>query len=247
MHPAGRTGVSNGVSTQPRIPDGYAQSQQESQSAWRGSSLSSGNADRRPGPDEPHSFALAEGRPCRLADQGRATGQLQAASRERRSACQLGGPLVIADAGVALAGPGRQYEQQSRVGECSHGVALSGLEHRGKPRPSDRAGDVDLTGDDHDVCALVDLVILEPLARVQRDEDRARLAPRGVQDSRLTRLYFERVQIPVLHGCKPTPCFRRCEATGRARSRYEQGQCETQHEPKPAHAVPRSTPILVAA
>jgi hypothetical protein len=41
-------------------------------------------------------------------------------------------------------------------------VALSGLVHRGKPRPSDRAGHVDLTGDDHDVCALVDR---EPGAR----------------------------------------------------------------------------------
>ena len=99
---------------------------------------------------------------------------------------------------MALPGPGRQHEQQTRVGECSNGVALGGLEHRGEARPSGRAGEVDLTGDHHDVGALVDLVILQPLARAQRDEDRARLAPRGVQDSRLTRLDLERVQIPVL-------------------------------------------------
>ena len=92
--------------------------------------------------------------------------------------------LVVAGAGVAFPGPGRQYEQQSRVAECPHGVALGGLEDRGEPGSSDGAGEVDLAGDDHDVCALVDLVILQPLARGQRDEDRARLATRGVQDSR---------------------------------------------------------------
>jgi len=43
-------------------------------------------------------------------------------------------------------------------------VALSGLEHCGKPRASNRSGDVDFTGDDHNVRALVDLVILKPLA-----------------------------------------------------------------------------------
>ena len=112
---------------------------------------------------------------------------------------RLRASLLVAGAGVAFPGPGRQYEQQSRVAECPHGVALGGLEDRGEPGSPDGAGEVDLTGDDHDVCALVDLVILQPLARGQRDEDRARLATRGVQDSRLARLYFERVQIPVLN------------------------------------------------
>jgi hypothetical protein len=44
-------------------------------------------------------------------------------------------------------------------------VALGGLEDRGEPGSSDGADAVDLNGDDHDICALVDLVILQPLAR----------------------------------------------------------------------------------
>ena len=82
-----------------------------------------------------------------LARQREAPAECRFAPNEEALA-QLGGSLIVAGAGVALPGPRRQYEQQSRVGKCSHGVALSGLEHRGKPRPSDRAGDVDLTGDD---------------------------------------------------------------------------------------------------
>jgi hypothetical protein len=85
---------------------------------------------------------------------------LSAALRNAGVLAQLGGSLIVAGAGMALPGPRRQYEQQSRVGKRSHGVALSGLEHGGKPRPSDRAGDVDLTGDDHDVSALMDLMVL---------------------------------------------------------------------------------------
>ena len=145
-----------------------------------------------------HTRSMRYSRPMLARAPARGSGRVPLCAKGGALA-QLGGSLIVAGAGVAVPGPRRQYEQQSRVGKCSHGVALSGLEHRGKPRPSDRAGDVDLTGDDHDVSALVDLVVLQPLSRGKRDEDRARLATGRVQDPRLTRLYFERVQIPVLH------------------------------------------------
>ena len=67
--------------------------------------------------------------------------ELSAGVREAQERLFSWEALIVAGAGVALPGPGRQYEQQPRVGECSHGVALGGLEHRGKPRSSDRARD----------------------------------------------------------------------------------------------------------
>ena len=74
-----------------------------------------------------------------------------------------------------------------------------------KPGAARRPAEVDLAVDHDDVGALVHLVLLQLLAGGQVDQDRPRLAARGVQDLRLVRLDFERAQVPVLHGAEPTP------------------------------------------
>jgi hypothetical protein len=99
--------------------------------------------------------------------------------------------------------PGGQDEQQPSIGARADLVALGGVEHGQQARP---AGDglvpldhVDLAFDDDQVGALVDLMVLERFARGEVQDDRARLAPRGVQDQRLVRLDGKAAQVPVLH------------------------------------------------
>ena len=89
-------------------------------------------------------------------------------------------------------------------------VALARVEHEEEPRAARGralgAVDLDLAVDDDDVGALVDLVVLQALAGREVDDDRPRLAARGVQDCGLVRRDVERAQVPVLHaGAEPTP------------------------------------------
>src|SRR5204863_120717 len=79
-------------------------------------------------------------------------------------------------------------------------VALPGVEHRGQAGPARLARELDLAVDHDHVGALVDLVLLQRLARRQLDQDRSRLAAGGVQDLGLMGLDVERAQVPVLHG-----------------------------------------------
>ena len=104
---------------------------------------------------------------------------------------------------MALPRPRGQDEQQPRIAARPDLVALAGIEDRQQARPTgDRVvarDDVDLAVDDDQVGALVDLMVLERFARGEVQDDRARLAPRGVQDQRLVRLDGKAAQVPVLH------------------------------------------------
>src|SRR5207247_153563 len=108
------------------------------------------------------------------------------------------GPL----AGVSLAGPRREQEQQPRVAARAHLVAL------GRVEDGERAGagggalavlnQFDLALHDDQLRALVDLMLLQRLARGQLDDDRAAL-PLGLQHGGLVRRDLHRAQVPALH------------------------------------------------
>ncbi len=90
---------------------------------------------------------------------------------------------------MAGPGPGRQHEQQPRIGPRADLVALAGLEDREEPRAAaDRVAavgpDLDLALDHDELRALMDLVLLERLARRQTQGDRARLTALRVEDLR---------------------------------------------------------------
>src|ERR671915_1675737 len=110
---------------------------------------------------------------------------------------------------MAVARPGRQYEQEPRVARRADLVAFVRGEDGGEPGAAvDCAPGVAhlyVAVDDDQVRALVDLVLLERLARGQVDGDRSGLAARRVQDARLVRNDVQRAQVPVLHGRDRTP------------------------------------------
>src|SRR4051812_29776290 len=99
---------------------------------------------------------------------------------------------VVPRAGVALAGPWREDEEQARVTRGAHLVALVRVEDRERPGAGRGslpvAVDLDLAVDDDQVRTLMDLVVLQGVARRKRDRDRPCLAADGLQDLRLMRL-----------------------------------------------------------
>src|SRR5262249_7875930 len=109
----------------------------------------------------------------------------------------------VARARVPVAGPRREHEQQPRVADGAHLVALARVEDReetgaARDRVVRPARDLDLALDDDEVRALVDLVVLELLAGRQEQRDRARLPAGGVEDDRVVRQDVEAAQVPVL-------------------------------------------------
>ena len=104
---------------------------------------------------------------------------------------------------MTLPRPRGEDEQQARIAARADLVALAGAEDGQQTRAAAVAlvarDDLDLSVDDDQVGALVDLMVLERLAGGEVQHDRARLAPRGVQDQRLVRLDGEAAQVPVLH------------------------------------------------
>ena len=81
---------------------------------------------------------------------------------------------------MSVARPGRQYEQEARIGDGAHLVPLVRVEHGGEPGAArDRVTAVahfHLSVDDDEIGAFVYLVLLERLARGQVDGDRPGLA-----------------------------------------------------------------------
>src|SRR6476661_1969204 len=73
-------------------------------------------------------------------------------------------PSVVAGAGVAVARPRSEHEQQAGVGSGAHLVPLARLEDRQEPGTPGGIADLDLALDHDHVRALVDLVLLERLA-----------------------------------------------------------------------------------
>jgi hypothetical protein len=139
-----------------------------------------------------------------------------------RFAAPRRGASGVARAGMPVAGPRREHEQQPRVAAGADLVALAGVEDREEARTAGHglaaARDLDLAVDDEQVGALVDLVVLELLARRQVQRDGARLAAGGVEDDRVVRLDGEAAQVPGLHASdatrRPPP-----DATPRRRGR----------------------------
>src|SRR5205823_292530 len=122
----------------------------------------------------------------------------EAAARKRPS-----GPL----AGMALAWPGRQQEEQPEAGRGANPDARGGLEH-GQRAGAGALGaavldQLDLAVHDDQPRPLVDLVLLQHLAGRERDDDRAALAL-GLEHLGLVGGHVERAQVPVAHGGHPT-------------------------------------------
>src|SRR2546421_1876554 len=117
------------------------------------------------------------------------------------------GKRSVAMARVALAGPGREQEQQPGVARHPHLVAL------GRVVYGERAGagalgaavlhQLDLAVDDHQPRALVNLVLAQRLAGRELDDDRSTLAL-GLEHLGLVRFDRERAEVPVLHRGHPT-------------------------------------------
>src|SRR4029079_8454990 len=111
----------------------------------------------------------------------------------------------VARARVPVAGRRGEDEQQPRVAASAHLVALARVEDREEARAAGHriagaAMALDLALDDDELRALVDLVVLEQLARGQVQGDGARLAAHRVQDDRAVRPDVDAAQVPVLHG-----------------------------------------------
>src|SRR5918997_4249420 len=117
---------------------------------------------------------------------------------------------MLAPAGMPLARPGREEQEEARVARGAHLMALLGIEVRHEAGAARDRGatllDLDLARGHHDPRALVHLVLLELLARRQVDGDHARLRV-GPKDLRLVRLNVERGDVPGLHdpGIYPAP------------------------------------------
>ena len=80
---------------------------------------------------------------------------------------------------MSLARPGREHEHQPGVGDGPDGMALAGFEVRQEAGTArdllTTVRDLDLAVDDEQIGTLVNLVLLELLARRQLDRDRTRL------------------------------------------------------------------------
>ena len=155
--------------------------------------------------------------PCRVGFARAVHAGRRPPRRDRRAGAPRA-TLGVAGAGMPVAGPRREHEQQPGVADRADGMALAGIEDRGEPRPAGRAGELDLALDHDDVGALVHLVLGELLARLEHDGDRARGAALGMQDPRLARLDVERSQVPELHGREPTPAGGRAHGSMRSAS-----------------------------
>src|SRR6187397_80763 len=125
---------------------------------------------------------------------------------------------MLALAGMPLAWPWRQEQEEPCVGLRAHLVALLGLEVGDQARAARLARPVllylHLTRRDHHPGALVDLVLLEPLPSREIDGDDPRLGIAS-QDLRLMRLHVQRGDVPGLHASARYP---RGEASGTARA-----------------------------
>ncbi len=105
---------------------------------------------------------------------------------------------------MTLSGPRREHQQEAGILSGAHLVALSGIEHReeaGTTLGGVTAGQVDPDPprDDQDPGALMDLVLLELLARWKVDDDRPALVLR-IEDDRLEGLDGNGGKVPVAHG-----------------------------------------------
>src|ERR687889_785231 len=111
-------------------------------------------------------------------------------------------PRMLALAGMPLARPWGEQQDDACVGLSAHLVELLGIEVSKNPAPARDAPavllDLHLARRDHHPGALVDLVLLEPLARRQVDRDHAGLGV-AAKDLRLVRLDVERRKVPGLH------------------------------------------------
>jgi len=102
---------------------------------------------------------------------------------------------MLALRGVPLARPGRQQQQQARVANRAHLVTFFGVEVGDEARPArDRRAvpvELDLPARHDHPGALMDLVVLELVARREVDGDDARLVV-GAEDLGLVGLNVER-------------------------------------------------------
>src|SRR5215210_511159 len=109
---------------------------------------------------------------------------------------------MLALAGMPLARPRGEEQQDARVARGAHLVALLGVEVRHESRAArDRRAallDLDLATGHEDPSALVHLVLLELLARRQVDGDHTRLRV-AAKHRRLVRFHVERGDVPGLH------------------------------------------------
>jgi CMP/dCMP kinase len=111
--------------------------------------------------------------------------------------------LLVPAAGVAVARPGSEHEEDPGVLEGGHLVTLGRIEDRQQPGRALGGvaigrGDPDDPIDHQHPGPLVHLVLLQLLALRQVDQDRAALGF-GVQHLRLMRLDPELVQVPAVH------------------------------------------------
>jgi hypothetical protein len=111
-------------------------------------------------------------------------------------------------AGVAVARPRGENQQEAGIGPRSDRAALGRIELEEmtgacrRALPSGR-GDVDLALDDDDPRPLVHLVLLQLLTAREMQHDRPRIVSRG-EDLRLVRLRLDGLQVPALHRQPPS-------------------------------------------
>ena len=106
-------------------------------------------------------------------------------------------------AGMAVARPWREDQQEAGIGLRGYRAALAGieLEEVAGARRDGLAvgrGNVDLSVDDYDPRALVHLMLLQFLPGREAQQDRPRILA-GREDRRLMRLRLDAPQIPALH------------------------------------------------
>src|SRR4051812_11641521 len=139
----------------------------------------------------------------------------------------LPGPLV-ALARMARTRPGSEDQQQARVALRRHLVALlrDPVRHRADARRPAFAvlAQLDLAIYDDQVGVLMDLVLLQLLARRELDRNRTRGAVVRAQDLRLVGLNVERLKIPDVHGAESKPLRARHVARSRSRQGCRSGR-----------------------
>ena len=110
---------------------------------------------------------------------------------------------------MALTGPRGEQQEQPRVGARLHGATFVRRELEEPAGPGRHmllvgGGHVDLAVGDDQPGALVDLMLLQFLAGLQVERDRAALV-RCRKDLRLLRLNIEGPQVPAVHRHLPCP------------------------------------------
>src|SRR3954452_7031711 len=134
---------------------------------------------------------------------------------------------MLALAGMPLARPWRQEQEQARVGLGAHLVALVGLEVSHEAGTTgDRLAvllDLDLAARHHHPGALVHLVLLELFAGGQVDRDDPRLWI-AAEHLRLMRWHVHRGEVPGLHAraryLRGHPCPRPMAAASSRRCKH---------------------------